>query len=855
MTRLVNYTGLRVSEIYVAVNTYIKDKVEKEDLTGFQIVTYAFNNYELTAEKLARAIKTGHPQVYARMRESLTKSEQGKLKEHLPDFTPVTRRNSDSFEFANSFAIDVDNDSTEPGKYKPWIDTVNSSFFRQFGFVAYQTASSTESRNRYRLVFRLPKTVTDPREYKQIVSAFIWRFGGDKARSDACGLFFGSSNFEPVVIGKTLSQDYIDNLVNKYNSSTEKKTVYGRNSTSYQNSDYSVQDIREMLTYIPPRPDYAMWIKVIGAVISAVGEEKAEELLKEWSPEEKDGEYYEKITRGSLQKSTVATLVYFAKQNGYGVRNYSVSTEKVETGDISEAQILTYFRQDEYGDAQLFAELAKSKYAFDHSTREWYIFDNHWRKDRTNYIKQVFVDTMTEIYLTLANSMRQKSDELLQEVRDLIEEKKTGNKNKAEQANALADLADSLESRAHKLFTSRRVNSCFEFVRSILGITGEEWDRDPLLLGVQNGVVELNSGDFRQAQPEEFIRTIAPTPWDGHNSPCERFMRFLGEVFGEDLQDAHAPVSDFVWRLFGYATSGLSREHIYPILWGADGRNGKTVLLEVLAHVLGGDVAKKVPDELIMKGKPRNQGAATPELYELMGARLVWVSETTKGRRIDATAVKSLSGGDTITCRPLYGQQVRFAPTHTLLLVTNYKPVAPDDDAAFWARVYLIPFNNRFVDNPDPCKKNEFPAQKNLMEVLKSERSGILAWLVRGFAEYIKVGLNPPESVKSATADYLAESDVVDEYLNQRCEIDLTKGDPNDEHDLYTTRMKSLHDDYRQYCKENKKLMLAIREFSRKIKQKFGESHCVTVRNRSMVTGVRIVEVVQTFKPKQGVLN
>jgi hypothetical protein len=71
-----------------------------------------------------------------------------------------------------------------------------------------------------------------------------------------------------------------------------------------------------MLHYIPLRPDYETWTRVISAVGAALPADEAASVLNEWSPEERRGEYAEKL-RNRLQTVGVATLVYLAKQGGY----------------------------------------------------------------------------------------------------------------------------------------------------------------------------------------------------------------------------------------------------------------------------------------------------------------------------------------------------------------------------------------------------------------------------------------------------------------------------------------------------------------------------------------------------------
>jgi putative DNA primase/helicase len=223
----------------------------------------------------------------------------------------------------------------------------------------------------------------------------------------------------------------------------------------------------------------------------------------------------------------------------------------------------------------------------------------------------------------------------------------------------------------------------------------------------------------------------------------------------------------FVQRLFGYCLTGLTTEPVYPILWGK-GRNGKGVLIETFASVLGG-YAGPVEAEIVLKQKmTRNSGGPTSDIMALRGKRLVWSSEIEEGRRLDAAKVKWLTGNDSLTGRPMYGKnQIDFRPTHKLILLTNHKPHSSSDDLALWERIHLIEFPLSFVDNPKA--KNERKADKNLLEKLKAERPGILAWLVRGCLGWQKEELNPPETVLLATNNYRDEENKISQFINEQC--------------------------------------------------------------------------------------
>jgi putative DNA primase/helicase len=130
--------------------------------------------------------------------------------------------------------------------------------------------------------------------------------------------------------------------------------------------------------------------------------------------------------------------------------------------------------------------------------------------------------------------------------------------------------------------------------------------------------------------------------------------------------------------------------------------------------------------------------------------------------------VKLFVGGDTLTARAPYGRfEISFRPTHTLFLLTNPKPRADASDYALWQRIHLIPFTLCFVDEPQA--DNERRRDPGLLDKLKAEASGILAWLVQGCKAWQKEGLNPPEAVRAATKSYRADEDLFGQFLEQAC--------------------------------------------------------------------------------------
>jgi len=99
---------------------------------------------------------------------------------------------------------------------------------------------------------------------------------------------------------------------------------------------FTAQDIAGMLDKIPSRPDYSTWLKVSSAVWSILPMQEGLDILNEWSPEEKHGEYATKY-KNRLEKVTIGTLVYMAQAGGWkgtGKRAGKVTITRQHAGII-----------------------------------------------------------------------------------------------------------------------------------------------------------------------------------------------------------------------------------------------------------------------------------------------------------------------------------------------------------------------------------------------------------------------------------------------------------------------------------------------------------------------------------------
>ncbi|CAL9530967.1 hypothetical protein SUDANB176_04051 [Streptomyces sp. enrichment culture] len=271
------------------------------------------------------------------------------------------------------------------------------------------------------------------------------------------------------------------------------------------------------------------------------------------------------------------------------------------------------------------------------------------------------------------------------------------------------------------------------------------WDAQEYLLAAPNGVIDLRTGELREGEPDQRITRAVTVAYDPAAS-CPRWERFIAEIFAHDPE-----LPAYVQRLLGYGITGSTKEQCFAVLYGA-GSNGKSTLLTTLRELLG-DHAATVPfDMFTTSGKARGG----PEAEMLVGARLALASETNRSAVLDSAAIKNATGGEEITVNPKYRKPYAFKPQALILLASNYKPIVREQDNGTWRRIKLIPFLQRFEGDSKDL---------DLENTLRSERAGILAWLVRGAVDWYANGLADPASVREAIADYREESDTLAGFM------------------------------------------------------------------------------------------
>ena len=331
-----------------------------------------------------------------------------------------------------------------------------------------------------------------------------------------------------------------------------------------------------------------------------------------------------------------------------------------------------------------------------------------------------------------------------------------------------------------------------------LKIEDKELDTDNYLFNTDGQTINLRTSKIKIPCGKDLITKKSNFVFD-KEAKCPTWDMFLLQIFNKDLE-----LIRFVQKAMGYSLSGDMSEQCMFILWGT-GANGKSTFLNVLQQLFG-DYACSTGTETFMKKTSEHSN----DIARLKGARLVTTTEVEQGKALSESIIKQITGEDILTARFLYSEYFSFKPTFKIFMATNHKPKIKGADNGIWRRIKMIPFT---VTIPPEQR------DKKLSEKLMAENSGILNWLLRGYAMWAKEGLGEPEAVKEANEEYRMDMDSVGTFVNECLNIDASMS--------WRLPNKLMYETYLKWCNRSNERVMSQKWLSIQLQEK-GFKRCVS---------------------------
>jgi len=184
-------------------------------------------------------------------------------------------------------------------------------------------------------------------------------------------------------------------------------------------------------------------------------------------------------------------------------------------------------------------------------------------------------------------------------------------------------------------------------------------------LSMRNGLLDVGAASKCERDPaiEDPLRSHTPdwfspvfVPYDfDPKATCPRWLQFLDEALEGDAERIA-----IIQEWFGYCLTADTRFHAFLIVEG-DGANGKSVLLDTLANLLGPANVSRVPLEIF------------GERFQLMPTfgKLANIAPEVDNVKLAESTIKQFVGGDPIYVDRKGRDGIEFRPTARLVVATT----------------------------------------------------------------------------------------------------------------------------------------------------------------------------------------
>lgn len=295
----------------------------------------------------------------------------------------------------------------------------------------------------------------------------------------------------------------------------------------------------------------------------------------------------------------------------------------------------------------------------------------------------------------------------------------------------------------------------------------EKLNADPYLICCKNGVYDLSKMEFRDGKPEDCISISMKIDYIPKPS---KYMEDL-QLFLKSILPNNAD-RDYVLKFLGICLTGRNPER-KSLIWSGDSSNGKSVFMQ-LVKITFGEYYHTFSSALLSDTRPASKDA-TPDLVCFKYKRICIGSEPDANKPINSAFFKQMTGNDDVNARGLHKDQDTLEQTWKICTLCNTIPKFDADEQAIWNRLRCVEFPNKFVDVPDPKKKNEYKTDAKILEKLTLYKSDFLLLLIEKYQLYLREGLQDTKNILAFTRKYRESGNYVLEFARANLVESKTK--------------------------------------------------------------------------------
>lgn len=314
-------------------------------------------------------------------------------------------------------------------------------------------------------------------------------------------------------------------------------------------------------------------------------------------------------------------------------------------------------------------------------------------------------------------------------------------------------LREELHKIRPNIWTSRIGKECLK-VLELEVKTPQELINPYNLLNTRNALIDLEKMKF-YPHNDKYFTTNQLAAGYYKETECPKFKAFLKSIFPNNEK-----YIDLIQEILGYCLwDGTEAEKIF--LWYGTGANGKSVLADVLQNLLGKDNYSTLSLEDI---------SARFGMDAIVNKKANIATENElnlKGSSVNVQFLKKVSSGEDIYVERKFENKISHISTTKMIFLLNNLPDIKDKSEAFYRRLIIVPFMERFSINPK--SKYEKPANVHLKKELAEEVDGILIFAINGLRRLKKNNFQftIPEESQAFLEEYRIDNNAIAEFIDE----------------------------------------------------------------------------------------
>lgn len=269
----------------------------------------------------------------------------------------------------------------------------------------------------------------------------------------------------------------------------------------------------------------------------------------------------------------------------------------------------------------------------------------------------------------------------------------------------------------------------------------QEWEVPCL-----SGVIDVRSRALRLHDPVDRLDRVIPWNYDA-KAQCPVWRKVLEDWFGEGSE-----IIEGLQEFFGYMLLNHCRYKRACIVVGRS-NSGKSLVVEAAMMLVGAEACCRLAPEDMED--PRRVGV-------IFGKALNIMTELSSDTLIRQGGFNAIVSGEPLLIDNKFKEPFMYSPTAKHLIAAEELPRVTDRAEGAFSRLFIVPMKRVFADDEQDT---------GLVERLKAEMPGILAWAIEGAARLVAhngAWVEPRESA-AMLAEYKREQNPVVAFLEECC--------------------------------------------------------------------------------------